>query len=465
MENGDKRKYIDEISDFIWDKISRYYQEQQSSIAQYAETTQELSRSFESNAELEKWKKEYNSLKHDYDDLSELYETAKTTMETKLKNVNADYSTEQLNNKLLKNELRANEHQLKQLMEYLNSIKEEHNVFVASLKNDYNKQIDYMKKSVEEATTDKKQLLTLFNEHVEQQVAQRIETYKTQNEDLKRENEYYYNLYVDKSKGKFYETELYPRLLEYNTKHMGGQWHIEHVGSTTSEKCDFVFKHKDNDATILLDTKNNIQSQSVNNIDMDKFLRDVSLGDNKAIGGILLANSRICNKKEFEVNEHQGRTLVFISNYNQDNVGFVFSLLDLIYSKYKEDQKDIDVSRVKQGTIDDIKFLKERSNIINNEKRKIESYLVSLENRFITLYGQNIDEWVNSIKKTTNIDKNDINNKEIIDFDEIEKNRTIIGKRTKYYLCYDDPVSKEPKIQYFQNNSRKKSKMEKLSSN
>lgn len=447
--------YVSELSEFIWKKVIEYYDSKTHNIQL---NTSDLSISLEYNKQL----CENERIKREYDDLEELYKTNITTLTNDVVSLRENLTSEKLTTKLLQSEISSYKCQLNNLLEQLKTIKGDHNDYVCSLKNDYKEQLDYMKLKIEEANNERKHLLKLFNEQLEQQVSLKTESYKKQNEELKRENEYYYNLYVDKSKGKFYETELYPRLLEYNTKYMGGQWNIEHVGSNTSEKCDFVFKNKDNDVTILMDTKNNIQSQPVNNVDMDKFLRDISIDENKAIGGILLANSRICNKKEFEVNEHQGRTLVFISNFNQDNIAFIFSILDFIYSKYKDDKKVVDLNVVKHGTINDIKFLKERVNSINNEKRKTENYLVSLENRFIELYGQNTDEWITPSIKNINAENIDDKYKDIIDFDVIEKDRVVIGKRTKYYLCYDDPKSGIKKVQYFQNNSRREQKMNKL---
>lgn len=447
-------QYISELSDFIWKKVIEYYDSKTHNIQLNAG---ELSASLEYTKQIG----ENERVRREYDDLEELYKTNIAKLTGELTSLQSSLASEKLTTKLLQSEITSYKSQLANLLEQLKTIKGEHNDFVCSLKNDYREQLEYMKDKVEESNNERKTLLKLFNEQLDQQVSLKVDAYKKQNEELKRENEYYYNLYVDKSKGKFYETELFPRLLKYNTKHMGGQWRIEHVGSTAGEKCDFVFKHKDSDAVILMDTKNNIQSQPVNNIDMDKFLRDVSMDENKAIGGILLANSRICNKKEFEVNEHQGRTLVFISNYNQDNIAFVFSILDFIYSKYKEDKKEIDLNRVKHGSINDIKFLKERSNTINNEKRKMENYLVSLENRFIELYGQNSDEWI-TINNAKPANENTTQQDAILNFDELEKDRIVIGKRTKYYLCYDDPKTNKQKIQYFRDNNKRNSKIDKL---
>ena len=76
-------------------------------------------------------------------------------------------------------------------------------------------------------------------------------------EELKKKNDYLTNLYVDKNKGSFYESELLPLLEDYNDKYLGNIWRISHVGSKCSEKGDFHFRHKDTGHIILLDTKNN----------------------------------------------------------------------------------------------------------------------------------------------------------------------------------------------------------------
>jgi prolyl-tRNA synthetase len=63
--------------------------------------------------------------------------------------------------------------------------------------------------------------------------------------DLESKNKWYYSLYEDKSKGKNYEEELYPKMLDYNDAHLNSIWQITHVGSVLSEKTDFHFRHKE----------------------------------------------------------------------------------------------------------------------------------------------------------------------------------------------------------------------------
>lgn len=447
----EERHYIDEISNFIWKKVSEYHTHKLeiSSKNTFDET-------FKTAIEYKTLREEQTNLKKKYDELEHLF----TLSESEVVKWKTLCLTEEHKNKLLKNENENYEKRINSLTDDLSSIKEEYTRILSSLKEEHKEQITYTRKKHEEERYEKKKLIELFNERMEKEIEQQMKGFRLQNEELKKQNDYYYNLYVDKSKGKFYETELYPRLLEYNTKYMGGLWKIDHVGSACSEKCDFVFKHKDSEISILMDTKNNISSKPVSNGEMDKFLRDISLGENKAIGGILLANSRICNKKEFEINEHQGRTLVFISNFNQDNVGFIFSLLDLIHYKHKEEQKEVNMVRLKEGVVNDIKFLKERCNSVVNEKRKLDSYIMVLENRFMELYGMSIEEWNTQGMSINSVVKETCN--EIMDFDELEKDRIVIGKRTKYYLCYEDERTGENRIQYFQSNSRRETRMKKI---
>jgi hypothetical protein len=48
-----------------------------------------------------------------------------------------------------------------------------------SLKNEYKEQIEYMKIKIEEANNERLQLLKLFNEQLEENINQRVETYKS----------------------------------------------------------------------------------------------------------------------------------------------------------------------------------------------------------------------------------------------------------------------------------------------
>ena len=101
-------------------------------------------------------------------------------------------------------------------------------------------------------------VLTTIQSDTDRQIAAKTEHLNKKIADLEVKNKWYYSLYEDKSKGKNYEEELYPKLLDYNDAHLNSLWQITHVGSVLSEKTDFHFRHKDTGVVILLDTKNKI---------------------------------------------------------------------------------------------------------------------------------------------------------------------------------------------------------------
>jgi len=171
-------------------------------------------------------------------------------------------------------------------------------------------------------------ILTTIQSDTDRQIAAKTEHLNKKITELETKNKWYYSLYEDKSKGKNYEEELYPKLLDYNDTHLNSIWQITHVGSVLSEKTDFHFRHKDTNAVILLDAKNNLPTNPV--VSTAEFERDVLRKETNAIGGIMLANGNISCKKRFELNKVQQKTLVYVSCFNRDNIAYLFSLLDMI---------------------------------------------------------------------------------------------------------------------------------------
>ena len=88
-------------------------------------------------------------------------------------------------------------------------------------------------------------ILDTLKADTERQIAYKTEHLSKQLVELEAKNKWYYSLYEDKSKGKNYEEELFPKLLDYNDKQLNSIWQITHVGSVLSEKTDFHFRHKD----------------------------------------------------------------------------------------------------------------------------------------------------------------------------------------------------------------------------
>ena len=175
----------------------------------------------------------------------------------------------------------------------------------------------------------------------------------------------------------------------------------------------------------------------------------------------MLANGNICNKKKFELNKINDKFLVYVSEFKRDNISYVFTLLDMIidFSQVKESGLDKNILKkmLKQN------YKNEHTNLDNLEKNK-KSILKNIQNiveDYNIYFKEDIEmeiknEEVNSssarIKEKTS--------EEIINFDEMEKDRQIIGKRSKYYLIFEEKG--ENKLQYFINNYQRNRKLKSL---
>ena len=314
-------------------------------------------------------------------------------------------------------------------------------------------------------------ILATIQSDTDRQITAKTDHLNKKIADLETKNKWYYSLYEDKSKGKNYEEELYPKLLDYNDAHLNSIWQITHVGSVLSEKTDFHFRHKDTGVVILLDTKNNLPTNPV--VSTAEFERDVLRKETAAIGGIMLANGNISCKKRFEINKLQQKTLVYVSCFDRNNIPFFFSLMDMIMEMSRGNADDTSgasmsasasASRAKEAfralLIADYK--REQANLDTAERMRksaqkaIDAIIAEFDTHFpgedieMTAKSDEVQASSARIKPKTSTD--------IIDYDALEQNRTIVGQRSKYYLEYGTT------IQYFKNNYARNQKVSALSS-
>ena len=316
-------------------------------------------------------------------------------------------------------------------------------------------------------------ILATIQSDTDRQITAKTDHLNKKIADLETKNKWYYSLYEDKSKGKNYEEELYPKLLDYNDAHLNSIWQITHVGSVLSEKTDFHFRHKDTGVVILLDTKNNLPTHPV--VSTAEFERDVLRKETAAIGGIMLANGNISCKKRFEINKLQQKTLVYVSCFDRNNIPFFFSLMDMITEMSRGNADDTSgasmsasasasASRAKEAfhalLIADYK--REHVNLDTAERMRksaqkaMDAIIAEFDTHFpgedieMTAKSDEVQASSARIKPKTSTD--------IIDYDALEQNRTIVGQRSKYYLEYGTT------IQYFKNNYARNQKVAALSS-
>ena len=306
-------------------------------------------------------------------------------------------------------------------------------------------------------------ILATIQSDTDRQITAKTDHLNKKIADLEVKNKWYYSLYEDKSKGKNYEEELYPKLLDYNDAHLNSIWQITHVGSVLSEKTDFHFRHKDTGVVILLDTKNNLPTNPV--VSTAEFERDILRKETAAIGGIMLANGNISCKKRFEINKLQQKTLVYVSCFDRNNIPFFFSLLDMIVEMSRGSLEQgssatsiAAVEALRALLIADYK--REQANLDAAERMRksaqkaMDAIIAEFEAHFagedIEMAAKSDEVQVSSarVKPKTSTD--------IIDYTELEKDRVVIGQRSKYYLEYGTT------IQYFKNNYARNQKVKSL---
>lgn len=298
-------------------------------------------------------------------------------------------------------------------------------------------------------------ILDALKADTERQIAYKTEHLSKQLAELEAKNKWYYSLYEDKSKGKNYEEELFPKLLDYNDKQLNSIWQITHVGSVLSEKTDFHFRHKDLGFVLLLDTKNNLPTNPIGST--VEFERDVTRKETNAIGGIMLANGGISCKKRFEINKIQEKYLVYVSEFERNNIGYIFSLLDLIVEMSRAVDPTCNKETLRRVLIDDYK--RELSNIESLErmKKNAQKNLENIVADFATYFKEDIEMQMKNLEiQSSSVRVKPKTSTDVIDIDEMENGKTVIGNRSKYYLEYGNT------IQYFKNNYARNQKQKSL---
>ncbi len=312
-------------------------------------------------------------------------------------------------------------------------------------------------------------ILSTIQSDMDRQIAVKTDHLNKKIADLEVKNKWYYSLYEDKSKGKHYEEELYPKLLDYNDAHLNSIWQITHVGSVLSEKTDFHFRHKDTGVVILLDTKNNLPTNPV--VSTAEFERDVLRKETAAIGGIMLANGNISCKKRFEINKIQQKFLVYVSSFERNNIAYFFSLLDMITEMSRNDASSVSDAGGETSTSHTKKALRtlliadykrEQSSLDSAERMRksaqkaIDAIIAEFDTHFA---GEDIEMSAKSDEVSTSSARvKPKTSTDVIDYTALEDGRTVIGQRSKYYLEYGT------RIQYFKNNYARNQKVAALSS-
>jgi hypothetical protein len=189
------------------------------------------------------------------------------------------------------------------------------------------------------------------------------------------------------------------------------------------------------------------------------FERDVLRKETNAVGGIMLANGSICNKKRFELNRIKGgKHLVFVSGFDRDNVAFVFMLLDWLIELAQKKGEEA----VQRGTLQKILITNYRKELaqmdsLDRAKKAAQRALDDIVSDYLSYFNEDIE----MASKSEEVGQSsarvkDKTSAEVVSIESLEQDRRVIGTRSKYYLTYDAP---DPCIQYFKSNYARKQKI------
>lgn len=450
----DEREFIVELGRFVYDEHKSYFQSSDGLVLdkwKELKMNKSLERELERRtAELEYQKDQYNEINNR---MREMLENERERIEDAVLNRIKILKSESMLSDDSREKLLERTKEVEMWRERVSRLEREIEDNRENMRND----IEYYRGQIENLNSKMYEMNIKQSERIEDEVEKRTKDLREELKKAEDKNKYYYSLYEDKGKGKNFELDLYPKMERYNLEVLDSIWNIEHIGSSHKEKCDFHFTRKGSGEIILLDTKHNTATAPVSIIDMNKFIRDVTMKENGAIGGIMLASGRISKKRSFEINTIQGKTMIFVSNYREDYIPFLFELLEFMIESNRMKSEHMNEDEVKSTMKSEYNFNKERINNLELERKKYEVHLNEIRNMYMKMFNEDIEIELNGEKKVTNKAPTSSG---VIDFVSLEKVQTIIGKRSKYYLKYIENNKKI--LQYFSASTFRNRKLTRL---
>jgi hypothetical protein len=345
-----------------------------------------------------------------------------------------------------------------------NYIKKELEIERENRKNEINRIQDWLNTE----KNNNEYLKKRYETDLEKEVNNKIQCYKDELEQLKQKNQEYFDKYENKNKGKIFEEEFFSILEEYNDKEEGNKWKISHVGSKYGGMCDIIFQHKDTGQTILVESKNNLQKNPVPTKDVDKFYRDVLDDTNNAIGGIIVATSKIQKKRSYEREVVQNKILIFLSHFCLENIGQLFCNLEYIIGENQVNNNDLNKEDRNELLVKQFNYYIDEGNFHKTRSKRAYDKAEEIREIYYKLNQEDIKLLKNDDKKEKKGKKGKKSQDSEINYDNLEEKCDKIKKinnekQTKFYLKYKNEKG-EIILQYFPDNYKTKKRLNKLES-
>ena len=390
--------------------------------------------------------------------------TKELSKETLLSEYNHDYDEqkiqkekEEMHDTLIKREREIRELKENQYKEY-DSLR-------SKIESEQREHIDFLKETLNNAKKDKETLTMNLNMLVKEKVETETKYLSDKIAELESKNNEYYKRYEKQTKGKYYEKDLLmPAFEEYNETYLDNRWEITHVGDV-ARKMDFIFKDKNTKKMIMIDSKNN-NDRKVGTSDMEKFKRDIFHELSFAVGGIMIANGKIGTKKSYELNEEGGKILIYISNFHLENVGMIFSQLDIIIDLTTNKSESAFTNEILKRNMKE--YYKNDMAIFYNlerQKKQIDKNLIVLATNYNQMFNEDI---LIAIKEEEGVKENTEDDKEkwikenlcMEVSEEMSAGRIKKGTISDFVLYYE--VDNKKYVHYFKTDASRKTKITQL---
>lgn len=219
---------------------------------------------------------------------------------------------------------------------------------------------------------------------------QTIETLEKECAEQSQKAQHYYDMYEGSSKGQNYEKEIETRLSEWVEKN-GEQFIVEHVGQVSQgHRGDIVLEHKDLQKRIMIDLKN---KKTATKNDITQFKRDMMNERNNYHIGLLVCNGKIQTKQAFEVEEYNGKYLVYLSYYKTNQTEYLGSILFQQLGVMREKRDAVDLEKYREKLLEDYAWF---SKMATQSKATYDDCVKQIERidcEFSKQFGKDIGEY------------------------------------------------------------------------
>lgn len=369
-----------------------------------------------------------------------------------------------------------------------------------------------LRTEIEQEKQEKREILTMREQMIQHQTSLLQQQYTTQVNEMNKtiqtmesQIQRYQELYEATGKGIEYEKLVVSRMEDYNHQYLGNQWHIQHVGQLKGGgKGDIQLVHRELGVRVMIDLKN---KNEVGKQDIQKFLKDVETTENQCDIGMLITRGRIFTKRLYHVEQPKDKLHMYISNFKTDQIGMLFTSLDMACEKWHNQHKDMNLDEYRKHLCSLFLFFRKQHDLSQREVDKMKTQMNEIGDKYYKCFHVNIELDMDANKKNklhepiqsqqphepsnktskpsktskpcltvdtsqtnTDIDSTEQEEKEqkadhteptpFTSLEQLETTCQVIGKRSKYAIVYEKQGNK--KLHYFRGDSVRQKKIQTL---